>query len=158
MAYVSIFNDESNTYFRVNFDIKNSIISNDAETTGSYEACLIITTTLKYPDGKSFPTFLIRTLDDVPPGVVIPATNFTDLCKMYINYFLSESTVGQSSSSSSSNSSSSKSNSSSSNTSSSSILVSRSSNSSSSVLVSRSSHSSTSSIEQYSTSSAQLLL
>jgi len=103
MAYVSIFNDEDNRYYRVNFDVKNSILADS--NTSTNETCLLITTTLKTGLGEAFPTFLIRTLDDVPPGGTPPATDFTDLCKMYIEYFLDQSTIGLSSSSSSSSSS-----------------------------------------------------
>ena len=102
MAYVSIFNDEDNRYYRVNFDVKNSILADS--NTSTNETCLLITTTMRTGLGAAFPTFLIRTLDDVPPGDTPPAVDFTDLCKMYINYFLTESTIGFSSSSSSSKS------------------------------------------------------
>lgn len=103
MAYISIFNDEDNRYYRVNFDVKNSILADS--NTSTNETCLLITTTMRTGLGAAFPTFLIRTLDDVPPGDTPPAVDFTDLCKMYINYFLTESTIGQSSSSSTSSSS-----------------------------------------------------
>jgi hypothetical protein len=103
MSYVSIFNDEDNRYYRVNFDVKNSILANS--NTSTNETCLLITTTMRTGLGAAFPTFLVRTLSDVPPGETPPATDFTDLCKMYINYFLEQSTIGFSSSSSSSSSS-----------------------------------------------------
>jgi len=53
------------------------------------------------PQGKSLGTWMVRTLSDYPPGGHT-ATDFPDLCRQYINYFIDKSRLLDSSSSSSS--------------------------------------------------------
>ena len=113
-SYVQFWNDADGTYYRVNFTLQQSVLSySTGAITGGTEYYLLITTTMTYPNRSKFPTFLVRTLEDVPPGDST-ATDFSDLCRKYINYFIDNSTLLESSSSSSSNSSSSSSKSSSS--------------------------------------------
>ena len=133
-SYVQFWNDADGTYYRVNFTLQQSVLSKSTGAiTGATEYYLLITTTMTYPDRSKFPTFLVRTLNDVPPGDSA-ATDFSDLCRKYINYFINNSklleTSSNSSSSKSLSSNSSSSSSKSSNSSSSKSLSSNSSNSS----------------------------
>ena len=121
MSTVRILNDENGIYYNVNFDLQSSLLSDGS---GDNDYFIIVSTTIKDPVGASLPNYYVRTLSDLPPGGS-PVTNFTDLMKEYIDYYISQSTLGQSSSSSSisslsSSTSSSSSSSSSSNSSSSS--------------------------------------
>jgi hypothetical protein len=54
----------------------------------------------KAVDGSAHPIYIIRTLSDVPTGY-LPATTFTELVDDYVQYFIDQAELGQSSSSSS---------------------------------------------------------
>lgn len=135
MATISIYQEEDNKTYQVSVDINSSILDlvNGSPSNGDIDYYLKITTTLKKSsDGSSFPTYVIRNMSDVPDGYST-ATTFTELVDDYVQYFIDQAQLGQSSSSSeSSSSSSSFLYSSSSSSSSSSFLYSESSSSSSS--------------------------
>lgn len=57
---------------------------------GSHEYYLKIATDLRTPMGVAFPTYIIKTLADVPPTYAT-ATSFTELMGFYIEYLVSES-------------------------------------------------------------------
>jgi hypothetical protein len=108
-ASIQIWNDADSTYYRVTFTLNQSALSN---STGESEYYLIINTTMTNSDGSSLGNWMVRTLSDVPPNAS-PATDFSDLCRKYIDYFIAQSLLLDSSSSSSSSSNSSSSSSSS---------------------------------------------
>lgn len=98
MAFVSIYNDENNAYYRVNFDLKNTVLDDGS---GAYETYLLVSTNMRNSLGAIQGTFKVKTLDDVPPGETT-AINFSNLCSKYITYYLDQAELSKSSSSSSS--------------------------------------------------------
>jgi hypothetical protein len=142
MATISIYQAEDNRYYQVSVDIATSLMDriygspSDCQT----EYYLKISTTLRKPDNTAFSQYVIRTLADVPPGYSA-ATTFTELVDDYVEYFITYSEMGMSSSSSSLSSSSS------------SVGYSSSSSSSSVGYSSSSSTSSSSYVENWSSSS-----
>jgi hypothetical protein len=98
MAFVSIYNDENNAYYRVNFDLKNTVLNDGS---GLYETYLVVYTDMRNSAGAVQPTFKVKTLDDVPPGETT-AIDFSNLCSKYITYFMDQAELSKSSSSSSS--------------------------------------------------------
>jgi len=133
MAQIRIYNQETNTYLSIDFNLQQAI--SDTTTTGDLDCYLIISTNVPTVTGGTFPRFKVRTLSDVPTGYVAPAANFDQLCQWYYEYITVESQITLSSSSSSSEQYSS-------------------SSSSSSECYSSSSSSSSSSSEGYSSSSS----
>ena len=104
MATVSIYNSTLNQTFTVTFNLVTNILNGDTgDFTGTNDFYLDVSTTLRIT-GLSFGHYVVRTLDDVPEGYA-SATDFTDLCNKWMDYFL-EATIFESSSSSSSSSSS----------------------------------------------------
>jgi len=103
MANIQIFHEETGSTYNVSVVLSSSILSNSNMTRDSY---LILTTTIPKLDRTSYPSYLIRDLSDTAPGAGA-ANDFTELVNGYIEYFVSESQLGQSSSSSSHSSSSS---------------------------------------------------
>ena len=104
MAQVKIYNQETNSYYTINFDIKQSVL--DDTTTGDNDCYILVSTNIPTVTGGRYPTFRVRTMADVAPGKGV-ATDFNQLCRDYIDYFTTESELTQSSSSSSSSLSSS---------------------------------------------------
>jgi len=103
MPTISIYQAEDNKTYQVSVDINSSILD---MVDGSPSDCqtdyyLKITTTLKKAiDNSSHPIYIIRTLSDVPTGY-LPASTFTELVDDYVEYFINQAELGQSSSSSS---------------------------------------------------------
>jgi len=155
MATIRVYHQEDNRQYQVNIDLFATVVdriagdASDAET----DYYLKLTTTIKQPDGTSYPAYVIRTLSDKPAAYPL-RTTFTDLINDYVTYFLAASEYGQSSSSSSSSSESSSSSLDSSSSSSSSSVDSSSSSSESSSSSSSSNSSSSSSVDSSSSSSS----
>lgn len=145
MAQIRIFHDEDNRYYTVNFDLKFGVMVDIGSPDGSQDFYIDVYTDVKKTDGTSFSHYTVRSLADVPP-TYSTAADFGELCRDYVEYFMVQGEMAQSSSSSTSSSSSSTSSSSSS----SSELYS----SSSSSTLSSSSSSSSSSIDSSSSSSS----
>jgi len=100
MAQIRIYNQETNTYLSIDFNLQQAI--SDTTTTGDLDCYLIISTNVPTVTGGTFPRFKVRTLSDVPTGYVAPAANFDQLCQWYYEYITVESQITLSSSSSSS--------------------------------------------------------
>lgn len=102
MATISIYQEEDNKTYQVSVDINSSILDlvNGSPSNGDTDYYLKITTTLKKSDGSSFPTYVIRNMSDVPDGYSTAST-FTELVDDYVQYFIDQAQLGQSSSSSS---------------------------------------------------------
>jgi len=130
MATIRVYHQEDNRQYQVNVDLFATVVDRIAGAASDAEIdyYLRLTTTIKQPDGTSYPAYVIRTLSDKPAAYPI-RTRFTDLINDYVTYFLETSEYGQSSSSSSSVDSSSSSSNSSSSSSSSSVDSSSSSSS-----------------------------
>jgi len=103
MATIKILHEEDGSTSSVNVILASAILSDQDMVRDSY---LLISTTIKKVDGTAFPTYLVRDLTDVAPGAGA-STTFTELVNDYIDYFVNEAELGQSSSSSSNSSSSS---------------------------------------------------
>jgi len=97
MASIQILNDKTGQYYTVTVNISASLLSNG---NGESEYYLTIATTMRKADGTVFPVYVVKTLNDVPPGSVGPAANFTELMQWYVDYFVDASAITQSSSSS----------------------------------------------------------
>jgi hypothetical protein len=103
MPTISVYQAEDNKTYQVSVDINTAILD---RVNGSPSDCqadyyLKITTTMrKAVDGSAHPIYIIRTLSDVPTGY-LPATTFTELVDDYVQYFIDQAELGQSSSSSS---------------------------------------------------------
>ena len=104
MASINIYNQESNTYYKVNFDLKQTVMEDTAD--GNINYGVTVTTTIPTTAGGTFSTFLVKTLADTPVGYGV-AADFNELWGWWIDYFQIEAELAQSSSSSSSQSSSS---------------------------------------------------
>jgi len=128
MSNITFYSEQSNKQYKVNFDLK---FTYHVDGVGVNEYYLDIYTSIPKKDGSSFDHYVVRTLDDYPPGGST-ATDWTDMITQYINYFVEISEQIASSSSSSSSTSSSSSSSSEGNSSSSSSSSSSSTSSSSS--------------------------
>ena len=103
MATIQVYVEEQNRNYNVTVNLVNGVLD---DGTGDSIYYLTLSTTLTYPDGTRFPTYVIQDLTDTPPGYGAAAT-FTELVNDYIGYFLVQGEVGQSSSSSSTSESSS---------------------------------------------------
>ena len=101
MAQVKIYNQETNSYFNINFDLKQAILEDTLD--GDIDYYMLVSTNIPTRDGGSFPIFRVRTMDDAPPNYG-SADDFNQLCGWYIEYFTVEAQLAQSSSSSSSSS------------------------------------------------------
>ena len=108
MATVPIYQEESNRTYQVNINLFASLLDNDAGDAGdpNVDYYLKVTTNITMPDGTAFGEFLVRDLTDTPPGFAT-ATDFTQLVNYYVEYFIEQSELTESSSNSSSSSSSS---------------------------------------------------
>lgn len=104
MATTKIYHQEENRFYQVTADVFSSVLDDGS---GEVDYYLKISTSIRKTDGSSFPDFRVKTLNDVPPGGSAPATDFSDLVDQYLNYFMTQAELGQSSSSSSNSSSSS---------------------------------------------------
>ncbi len=104
MSQVQIYDDELNTYHTVTMDLRYSVLNDGS---GESEWYIVLSTSIPKLDGTSYAPSIIKTLDDVPPGSISPATTFTELMQWWILYYMTNSEFGMSSSSSSSYSSSS---------------------------------------------------
>jgi hypothetical protein len=103
MPTISIYQAEDNKTYQVSVDINTAILDRVNGSPSDYQAdyYLKITTTMrKAVDGSAHPIYIIRTLSDVPTGY-LPATTFTELVDDYVQYFIDQAELGQSSSSSS---------------------------------------------------------
>ncbi len=147
MATISIYQAEDNRTYQVTVDVFTSVLDQTyllPSNTYDIDYYLRISTTLrKSIDNSSFPTYVVRTLNDVPPGYSA-ASSFTELVDDYVEYFIAQAELGMSSSSSESSSSSSSFGLTSSSSSSSTAVRSSSSSSSSTEVRSSSSSSSSS--------------
>ena len=154
MATIQVYHEENNRTYQVNVVLNRTLLSDGS---GSAEEYLLISTTIRKADGTAFGTYRVKDLTDVPPGYPT-ASDFTELVNDYIEYFMDQAQLGQSSSSSSLSSSSSSFGitSSSSSSSSPSSQSSPSSESSSSTSESSESSSSTSDSSESSSSSSSL--
>ncbi|MFA5312403.1 MAG: hypothetical protein WC375_03665 [Methanomassiliicoccales archaeon] len=103
MGTTRIYHEEEDRYYNVNYDLYSSSL-NDGD--GAIDYYILVTTDMRMVNGDAFPTFRIRTLEDVPPGGT-PASTFTGLLNDYISWFMEQAELGLSSSSSSSSTSSS---------------------------------------------------
>lgn len=110
MAQVKIYHDEDDREYTVNFDLRQGLLDDGS---GESDFYIVINTTLRNALGVSYGEWRVRSLSDVPPGDST-ATDFNDLCQKYIDYFMAESQLAESSSSEGYSSSSSQSESSSS--------------------------------------------
>ena len=106
MATILVYNQASNTKYKISFDLKNTPLV-DLDPSGESDFYILVSTTMRKPDGTAFPYFIIRDLSDIPPGTAIAGTNFSDLCTKWITYFIDTTELIASSSSSSTSSSSS---------------------------------------------------
>jgi len=109
MAQVKIYHDEDNRYYTVNFDLKQAILSRlpgDVIGDAQFDFYLDVSTNMRKSNGTAFSHYLVRTLDDVPP-TYSTATDFGELCRFYIEYFMQTAELAMSSSSTSSSSESS---------------------------------------------------
>ena len=106
MGSVNIYDSGKDTTYKVSFEIKSTLLNNDIGDatvgTGEVDFYLDISTTMKKVDGTAFGHFIVRSYDDMPPGIAGPATDFTDMCEQYIQYFIDTAELIASSSSSSS--------------------------------------------------------
>jgi hypothetical protein len=107
MATVQIFHEEDSSRSTVTVNIASAILSTVGGSPADMvrDTYLLVTTTLRRVDGTAFPTFLVRDLSDTAPGSPA-ASDFTELVNTYIDYFVDQAELGQSSSSSSSSTSS----------------------------------------------------
>jgi hypothetical protein len=105
MATISVYHPENNRTYQVTVDIYSGVMDQNSEI-GSDYYFRISTTMRKQSDNSAFPVYVIRSLSDVAPGFPV-ATSFTQLINDYVQYFINEQELGQSSSSSSESSSSS---------------------------------------------------
>lgn len=107
MAFlIPIFDKDQNATYQVRVDVVKSVDS--GTTTGEHEYYLTISTTYRH-QGESFPTFIVKSLSDEPPGFSNSPSTFSELIKDYVdyftNYFILESSSSSESSSSESTSS-----------------------------------------------------
>ena len=100
MATINIYSPEGAVYYQVNFNLQKSYLKDGA---GDDDIFLLIQTSIPKADGTQFPTIMVRTTADVPPGGVT-ATNFSNVCQQWISYFIDGGDIIASSSSSSSSS------------------------------------------------------
>jgi hypothetical protein len=101
MATVQIFHEEDGRTSTVSINLASSILSDMDMVRDTY---LLVNTSIRKSDGSAFPAYLVRDLSDVAPGAGV-ATDWTELVNGYIDYFVSDAGLGQSSSSSSSSTS-----------------------------------------------------
>lgn len=115
MGTISVYNDEDNKTYKVTANLKQGLLAPDQNTDGAgktladVEFYIEITTDIKKPDGTAYGKFIVRSLADVAPSIVgspsftpnTPATGWTQLLNDYVEYFLTASLMGWSSSSSS---------------------------------------------------------
>ena len=96
MATIQIFHEETGSTSTVTVTLNSAIMSDADMTRDTY---LILTTTIPQAGGGSYPAYIIRTLADTAPTYPT-ASNFTELIDGYVEYFVDQSQLGQSSSSS----------------------------------------------------------
>ncbi len=133
MGVINIYNDEDNRTYQVNFDLKTGLVIESQTTTpGVVDYWLEVYTNIPKADGTRFTRSIVRSLSDIPPSEVTPATDLAELVAMWVEYFMTQAELAQSSSSTSSSSDSSLSSSSLSSSSLSSLSSSSSSSSSTS--------------------------
>jgi hypothetical protein len=101
MATINVYHDETNTTYQVFAYVR------DRRVGDGRQYFLDISTNMVKPDGSSFDTFQVESLSDVAPDLGSPAADWTELVRGYVDYFVSQAELGQSSSSSSSSLSSS---------------------------------------------------
>ena len=99
MAQVKIYNQETNGYYNISFNLKRTIL--DDTDDGDIDYYITVSTNIPTKTGGTFPTFRIRTMSDTPIGYTT-ADDFNQLCAWYIEYFTVEAQLANSSSSSSS--------------------------------------------------------
>ena len=107
MATVQIFHEEDGSTSTVSVSLSSAILSKIDGSPADMvrDSYLLVTTSIRRADGTAFPSYLVRDLSDTAPGSGA-ATDFTDLVNGYIEYFVDQAELGQSSSSSSSSTSS----------------------------------------------------
>ncbi len=104
MAQIRIYNQETNGYYNIDFNLQQAI--SDTTATGDLDCYLIVSTNIPTLSGGTFPKFKVTDLGDVPPDQVEnTATDFNELCQWYYEYFTVTAQLAQSSTSSSSSSS-----------------------------------------------------
>lgn len=116
-ATIQVYRQSDNNFYQISVELYSNVLDvrPDSTKNGDLDYYLVVSTNIRKTDGSYFPSFVVRNLTDVPPGSLInPATSFSQLVNLYVDYFLITSEITQSSSSSSSGSSSSTSSSSSS--------------------------------------------
>lgn len=84
MSQIRIYNQETDSYSNVRFDLEQSWLSDQQKL----DCHLIISTDMKKFNGSSFGKKLVRTLNDYPPSGSV-ASNFSHLCEQWIEYFVS---------------------------------------------------------------------
>jgi len=112
MPNVRVYNETDNRIYTVTMDIFTSVLdkvhglSSDGAN-GAVDFYMRVSTTMRRSsDNSALPEFIIRDLTDVPPGYAT-ALNFTELFDDYVEYYVDQAELGQSTSSSSATSSSS---------------------------------------------------
>ncbi|MFA7219223.1 MAG: hypothetical protein WC119_01805 [Synergistaceae bacterium] len=104
MAQIKIYNQETDSYYQINYLLQQAILDDTAD--GALDYYLAISTNIPTIQGGTFPTYRVRTLSDTPPGKGT-ASDFNELCEWYRDYFCDQAELAESSESSSSSSSSS---------------------------------------------------
>ena len=106
MATINVFNEEDGKTYTVTVNLVAGILDriNGLPTDLNIDFYLQLSTTIKKVDNSSFPIFIIRNLSDTPTGFGV-AASWSELINNYVDYFLTQSTYGMSSSSSTSSSS-----------------------------------------------------
>jgi len=100
MAQIRIYHQDTNNYYSIDFDLQQAILDTTVDVETEY--WLVVSTNIPNSQGGYFPEFIVKSLEDVPPGYSPPASDFNELCKWYYEYITVESQITNSSSSSSS--------------------------------------------------------
>lgn len=97
MANIQIYSQEANQNYTVTLNVYSTVT--EGTTDGKGEYYMTISTNYQH-QGASFPVFVIKDLTDIAPTAPA-ATNFSDLVKGYLDYYINYNIMESSSSSSS---------------------------------------------------------